>query len=126
MKYAIVKTGGKQYKVSVGDELFVDRLNTDGKNVVLPDVLLYVDGTEATIGTPRVSDVFVKAEVLGDTKGKKIRVAKFKAKARYRRVTGFRPMYTKLKIQTIGEDKETTTSAKKLRKPKSQESKILK
>lgn len=114
MKYAIVKTGGKQYKVSVGDELLVDRISTDGENVLLPDVLLVVDGADVTVGTPTISGVSVKAEVLGDIKGKKIRVAKFKAKARYRRVRGFRPMHTKLKIEAIGgKEKESPASAPK-------------
>lgn len=102
MEYAIVKIGGKQYKVSKGDILEVDRQNSElNGQVVLDDVLLFVSDGKIKIGKPKVANVKVKAKVLEHKKGEKIRVAKFKAKARYRRVMGFRPQLTRLEIINI-------------------------
>jgi large subunit ribosomal protein L21 len=103
MKYAVIQTGGKQYKVSEGDIIEVERLAADsGQKLNLTDILLYTDNGTATIGAPLVQGISVAALVLEHTKGDKIRVAKFKAKARYRRVTGHRQSLTKLKIESIG------------------------
>jgi large subunit ribosomal protein L21 len=102
MEYAIVRFGGKQYKVSKGDILEVDRQNVElNGQVVLDDVLLFVSDGKIKIGKPKVANVKVKAKVLEHKKGEKIRVAKFKAKVRYRRVTGFRPSLTRLQIEDI-------------------------
>ncbi len=105
MKYAILKTGGKQYKVSEGSVLEVDKLNVEvGANHIFNDVLLYTDAGDATnveIGRPRLESVSVVAKVLEQKQGDKIRVAKFKAKARYRRVMGFRAQLTKLQVESI-------------------------
>lgn len=105
MKYAVVKTGGKQYMVSVGDELEVERLSsaTPGQTFPFEEVLLYVADGVAKFGTPFVSGISVKATVVEHTKGDKIRVAKFKAKSRYRRVTGHRQSLTKVKIDSISD-----------------------
>jgi large subunit ribosomal protein L21 len=104
MKYEVVKTGGKQYKISEGDIVEVERLALDGKKeVVFDDVLLYTADGVVTVGTPMLSNVEVKATVLGDIRGKKIRVAKYKAKVRYRRVTGHRQALTRIQISSIGE-----------------------
>ncbi len=103
MKYAIVSTGGKQYKVSEGDILELELLSTDPqKEYIFPQVLLHVDGDKRLVGAPTLSNVVVKATVLSHGKGEKIRVAKFKAKSRYRRVMGFRPSVTKIRIEKIG------------------------
>lgn len=103
MEYAVVRVGGKQYKVSKGDILEVDRLSVEKNgSVTLGDVLLWVSDGKAQIGNPGVSNIKVKAKVLENKKGKKIRVAKFKAKVRYRRVMGFRPLLTRLQITDIG------------------------
>lgn len=104
MKYAVVKTGGKQYKISEGDIVEVERLSLDGKKeVVFDDVLLYTADGVVRVGTPFLSNVEVKATVLGDVRGKKIRVAKYKAKVRYRRVTGHRQALTRVQISSISE-----------------------
>ena len=104
MKYAIVSTGGKQYKVSEGDVLTLEKLPLQANDTYeFPQVLLTVDGEARHIGTPVVSDAAVIAKVLEHTQGKKIRVAKFKAKAKYRRVTGFRADLTKVKIEKIAQ-----------------------
>jgi len=103
MEYAIVRVGGKQYKVSKGDFIEVDRLSSSKNGLaVLEDVLLFVSEGKIKIGKPRVANVKVNAKVSEEKKGKKIRVAKFKAKVRYRRVMGFRPLLTRLQITDIG------------------------
>jgi large subunit ribosomal protein L21 len=102
MDYAVVRIGGTQYKVSAGSIIEVDKLNAQpDEQVVFDDVLLFASNGKTKIGNPRVSGVKVKAKVLEQKKGKKIRVAKFKAKVRYRRVMGFRPLLTKLEITSI-------------------------
>lgn len=104
MDYAIVKTGGKQYRVSVGSVVEVDNLNGEkDKELILDNVLLWVSKEQVKIGKPNLLGVKIKTRVIDNIKGEKIRVAKFKAKARYRRVMGFRPKLTKLKILDIEE-----------------------
>lgn len=106
MEYAIIKTGGKQYKVSKGDIIELDKLpNEKDKEVIFSDVLLWVSNGRTKIGIPKVEDVKVRARILDQIKGEKIRVAKFKAKARYRRVMGFRPRLTRLQIASIESEK---------------------
>ncbi len=102
MKYAVIRTGGKQYRVAEGDEIEVDKLEAEkGKPFTFDEVLLFVDGDKVKVGQPLVKGVKVKAKVVDQLKGKKIRVATYKAKARYRRVKGFRSRLTKVKIEKI-------------------------
>lgn len=105
MKYVVMKTGGKQYKVSEGSVIEVDKLKAEvGANHVFDEVLLYTEASGAAgaqIGNPRVASVSVVAKVLEQKQGDKIRVAKFKAKARYRRVMGFRAQLTRLEVTSI-------------------------
>src|SRR3989338_10219078 len=122
MEYAIVKTGGKQYKVSAGSIIEIDRLNSQkDKEVILDNVLLWVCDGQVKIGKPNLSNVKIKTRVIDNIKGDKIRVAKFKAKARYRRMMGFRPHLTRLEIKKI----ETSSSNAKNIKPKKPSKKIL-
>ena len=115
MKYAVVKIGGSQYKVSEGSQLEVDRLpQKEGETVELSEVLLVVDEGQVKIGQPIVSDTHVKAKVLTHLKGEKIRVARFRAKSRSRKVRGFRAALTKIKIEKIG----TSEVSKKKREKK--------
>ena len=107
MKYAIIQTGGKQYRVSEGDVLEVDRLKAEknGK-VVFNEVLLLVsEDNKAKFGKPFVSGESVEATLVENTRGEKIRVSKFKSKVRYRKVTGFRADLSKIKIEKIGGSK---------------------
>lgn len=102
MEYAVVKIGGSQYKVKEGEEIEVDRLpQKEGEEIELPEVLLVVSDGEVKIGQPQVSGATVKAKILSHFKGEKIRVSRFKAKSRYRKVKGFRPYLTKIKIEKI-------------------------
>lgn len=102
MKYSVVKIGGLQFLVTEGQEIVVNKIDeNEGKAVDFPDVLLVVDDGKVLIGQPLIKGATVKAKVLKHLSGEKIRVAKFKAKTGYRRVTGFRPKLTLLKIEKI-------------------------
>lgn len=102
MKYAVVKTGGKQYKVSEGSVIEVDKLPVEaGKAHVFSEILMVADGSDVQVGKPTLEGVTVTAKVLEQKQGDKIRVAKFKAKARYRKVMGFRAQLTKLEVEKI-------------------------
>lgn len=101
-KYAVVKIGGSQYKVAEGDEIAVDKIDREkGKSLNFEEVLLFVDEKKVAIGQPLVKNAKIKAEIVDQFKGKKIRVATYKAKSRYRRVKGFRPLLTRVKILSI-------------------------
>ncbi len=99
MDYAVIKVSGKQYKVKNGDILTIARVASEkGKSFAAEGVLLTADGQKVTVGTPVVAGARVTLEVLEHLRGPKIRVAKFKAKARYRKVTGFKAEETKVKV----------------------------
>ena len=100
-KYAIVRIGGKQYKVIEGREILVDKLIELKK--LEPEVLLFVDSEKIKVGKPVLKDVKVVLKVVTNVeKGEKVDVYKFKAKSRYKRHTGFRAQYTRLLIEKIG------------------------
>ncbi len=102
--YAVIKTGGKQYMVSEGDVLRVEKLEVEaGKDITFDEVLLLgeSDGKNATVGAPFVTGASVKASVVEQGRAKKIIVAKFKAKSRYYKRAGHRQPYTEVKIEKI-------------------------
>ncbi len=100
--HAIIETGGKQYRVTEGDTLFIEKLDAaDGDSITFDKVLAVVDGDNATFGTPYVDGAKVAASVVKNGKGKKITVFKMKAKKGYRRRQGHRQPYTKVQIGTI-------------------------
>lgn len=100
--YAIIKTGGKQYKVSVGDTLKVEKLNVAvGEAFIFEEVLSVVDGEEMRVGQPFLSGAKVTAKVTEHGKGEKIRIFKYKAKSNYRKRQGHRQPYTEVSIETI-------------------------
>jgi large subunit ribosomal protein L21 len=103
MKYAVIKTGGKQHKVIVGQTLNVEKLDNDGKTYEFNEVLLVVDGDKVEMGMPTISGMTVYAEVIAEVKGEKIEVFKYKSKSRYRKHTGHRQKYTQVKVTGIGE-----------------------
>ncbi len=101
--YAIIETGGKQYKVEEGTILRVEKLDTEvGQNVVFDKVLAVSKGDKLTMGSPVVAGATVKAEVLEQGKAPKIIVFKYKAKKSYKKKQGHRQRYTKVKITNIG------------------------
>ena len=100
--YAIVKSGGKQYKVAQGDVLFVEKLEANEGDVVTLDQVLAVAGENGlTVGAPVVEGATVTAKVVAQGKAKKVIVYKYKAKKDYRRKQGHRQPYTKLVIESI-------------------------
>ncbi len=102
--YAIVRTGSRQQKVSVGDVIEIDRVEgSTGDSVNLP-ALLVVDGDELTSSSDALSKVSVTAEVIGATKGPKIHIMKFKNKTGYRRRQGHRQKYSQVKVTGIDTD----------------------
>ena len=99
---AIIVTGGKQYKVSEGDVVFIEKLDQNaGDTVKFDQVLAIIDGENATFGTPVVEGASVDATVEKNGKGKKIRIFKYNAKKGYRKRQGHRQPYTKVTITKI-------------------------
>lgn len=99
--YAVVLTGGKQYRVQEGDVIYVEKLNADVDSSVKLDVLAVGKEEGLVIGKPVVEGASVEAKVLGEGKAKKIIVFKYKRKKDYRRKQGHRQPYTKLQIEKI-------------------------
>ena len=118
--YAIVETGGKQYRVTPDQTIDVEVLNgAKGFPVELDKVLLIADGDKVTVGTPTVEGAKVIAISQGGGKGKKVTVFKYKPKVRYRKKTGHRQLYTRLVIDKIVEPgTETGKPDKKVRRRK--------
>ncbi len=99
--YAIVKTGGKQYCVEVGKKISVEKLDVEVGSEVTLDEVLFIGGDKVEIGAPFVKGAKVKAKVLEQGKGKKIRIFKYKAKSNYRRRQGHRQPFTLLEVTAI-------------------------
>lgn len=99
--YAVIETGGKQYKVSEGDVLFVEKLGAAEGDVVKFDKVLAVGGEQTVFGTPVVEGASVDAKVLANGKNKKVIVFKYKPKKGYKKKQGHRQPYTKVVIEKI-------------------------
>ena len=100
--YAVIETGGKQYKVSEGDVIFIEKLDVaEGEEVKFDKVLVVADGENVTVGTPAVEGATVTAKVEKQGKSKKIYVFKMKRKKNYRRKKGHRQPFTKVTIEKI-------------------------
>ena len=99
---AIIVTGGKQYKVSEGDVLFIEKLEAEaGETITFDQVLAILDGETATFGAPVVEGASVTATVMKNGKGKKVRIFKYNPKKGYRKRQGHRQPYTKVEITKI-------------------------
>ena len=100
--YAVVRTGGKQYRLGVGDSVKVEKLSDEVGNIVeLSQILMVSDGGEVKVGTPLVPGASIKAEIVGHGRNKKIRVFKMKRRKKYRRTQGHRQAFTQLKVTEI-------------------------
>ena len=104
--HAVIQTGGKQYRVSEGDLLRVEKLEQEeGSKIEFDNILMVVDGENVQIGTPYVAGAKVTATVQEQGRADKIMVIKFKRRKKYRRTQGHRQSYTALKIESIGAGK---------------------
>lgn len=99
--FAVIKTGGKQYTVRPGQELRVEKLGTEKGPVTFSEVLLVSNDDAVKVGIPHVAGAKVEGTILGEEKGKKIYIQKYKPKVRYRRRTGHRQTYARVKIEKI-------------------------
>jgi large subunit ribosomal protein L21 len=99
--YAIISTGGKQYRVQKGDTIDVELLDAESPAITFTDVLLLADGEKVTVGTPNVAGATVKAEVQGEIKGDKVVAFKYKRRKNYRRTVGHRQRYNRVTITEI-------------------------
>lgn len=97
----MVESGGKQYKVSPGQTIEVEKLPVEGDTIELDRVHLVADGDKVTLGRPTIAGAKVVATVLGEGKGERVTVFKYKPKVRYRRKIGHRQFYTRLAIKEI-------------------------
>lgn len=100
--YAVIRTGGKQYKVTAGGKLKVESLPAEvGSQIELNDVLMIADGDDVKIGAPRLAGASVKATVLGHGRGEKIKIFKMRRRKHYRKTQGHRQNYTEIRIDGI-------------------------
>lgn len=100
--YAVIETGGKQYRVQNGDQISVEKLNVeDGGKVVFDKVLVCGDGADLKVGTPYLEGITVEGEVVESGKGKKVVIFKYKAKKDYRKKQGHRQPYTLVEITAV-------------------------
>jgi large subunit ribosomal protein L21 len=100
--YAVIKTGGKQYRVAAGDKLKVESIAADvGAEITLDQVLMIADGDKVTTGAPMIDGAAVKARVVGHGRGAKIKIFKMRRRKHYRKTQGHRQNYTEIEIQGI-------------------------
>lgn len=100
--YAVIKSGGKQYKVETGDKLKVEKIDAEaGKDINIDDVLMLVDGENVTVGTPLIQGAKVSAKVESHGRGPKIKIIKFRRRKHHRKQMGHRQAYTELSITKI-------------------------
>jgi len=100
--YAVFKTGGKQYKVSEGETIKIEKLEVEpGKKVTFNEVLMIADGEKVQVGSPLVKKATVEAKVISQGKGKKINILKFKRRKNYMKQQGHRQLFTEIQIGKI-------------------------
>lgn len=104
--YAVIETGGKQYRVQNGDRICIEKLNVeDGGSVVFDKVLVCGEGADIKVGTPYLEGITVEGEVVESGKGKKVVIFKYKAKKDYRKKQGHRQPYTMVEITAVAGEK---------------------
>jgi large subunit ribosomal protein L21 len=100
--YAVIKTGGKQYRVSAGEKIKIEQIPADiGSEIVLDQVLMLGDGEAVKLGTPLVTGAAVKAKVVAQGRGEKVRIFKLRRRKHYRKTQGHRQNYTEIEILGI-------------------------
>jgi len=100
--YAVIKTGGKQYRIQVGEKLKIEQLQVEnGSELVIDQVLMVADGDKVSVGTPLVSGAKVNATVLGQGRHDKVRIFKMRRRKHYRKHQGHRQNYTEIQITGI-------------------------
>lgn len=101
--YAVIKTGGKQYRVAAGDKLKVEKLAGEvGSDITLDQVLMLADGDNVTIGAPLIDGASVQAKVVAHGRGDKVMIFKFRRRKHYRKTQGHRQDFTEIEIGAIG------------------------
>jgi large subunit ribosomal protein L21 len=100
--YAVIKTGGKQYRVVAGEKLKVEQIPADiGSEIVIDQVLMLGDGDTVSVGTPLVAGAVVKATIIDHGRGKKVMIFKMRRRKHYRKTQGHRQNYTEIRIDGI-------------------------
>jgi len=100
--YAVIKTGGKQYKVSPGDMVRVEKLEAKaGETIEFKDVFMIADGDKVSVGKPALASAMVTAEVMGEGRGEKILIFKHRRRKGYRKTIGHRQDFTTIKVKEI-------------------------
>jgi len=101
-KFAIIKTGGKQYKVAEGDKIKIEKIkNKKGSKIIIKEILLISDNDKLKIGKPYIKDAKVDTKIIDHGKREKIKIIKFKPKKRYKRHAGHRQNYTEIEIKEV-------------------------
>ena len=100
--YAVIVSGGKQYRVTKGDTIFVEKLDQENDSVINFDVLMLGSDDGVKIGNPTVAGAKVEGKIIGQVKGEKIIIYKYKSKKNYHRRAGHRQNYTKVEITAVG------------------------
>ncbi len=120
--YAVIKTGGKQYRVSPGDKLKVETIDAEvGASFDFDTVLMISDGDELTVGTPTIASAKVTAEVVAHGRGKKVEIIKFRRRKHHQKRTGHRQNFTQIEIQSINGKGAVTKKAAPAKKAKTDE-----
>ncbi len=100
--YAVIVSGGKQYRVTKGDVIYVEKLDKEPESAVSFDVLMLGSDDDVQIGNPTVAGAKVEGKVVSQVKGEKIMIYKYKSKKNYHRRAGHRQQYTKVEITAVG------------------------
>jgi large subunit ribosomal protein L21 len=101
--YAVIKTGGKQYRVAPGEKIKIEQIPADvGAQIVLDQVLMVADGDAVQLGNPLVSGAKVSATVLGHGRGDKVKIFKLRRRKHYQKTQGHRQNYTEIRVDSIG------------------------